>query len=976
MLVIHHDRPFVSGPIRDSWRPIRVSLTLSMPLNRVLVILSAIALVLGAVIPLGAPGRVLAAPTDLFFSEYIEGSSNNKALEIFNGTDAPVDLEAGGYAIRQYSNGSTTAGLTIALTGEVASGDVFVFAHALAAQPILDEADQTLNAGLFNGNDALELVKGSVVLDVIGQIGFDPGSVGWGTDPTNTTDNTLRRKATVESGDPTGTDAFDPAVQWDGFAQNNANGLGSHPSTGPSGVGSAVPANVMVGDSSLLTVAVSPGSAPVTTVVADLGPIGFPGAQPFFDDGTNGDAIAGDLTFSYGATIGDVESGSKVITATITDADGLTGSASISLTVEGAPSLICEIQGAGHVSPLAGQEVFAVEGIVTAAGGGGFWMTDPDCDELDATSNGIFVFGGSATVNQIVSVSGTVTEFRGQPPDDRSLSLTELTNPTVDPLGVAEPLPPILVGVDRVPPTEIIDNDSETTVEESGSFEPATDGIDFWESLEGMHLRLVGAEAVGPTNRFGEIAVVSTAGGAGLRTARGGIVVQDPERDGDYGPGDFNPERVFLDDVLAATPSVNVGDGFVTDPVGPLHFSFNNFKLLPTASPVRVDGGLLPEVVVPAGPHDLAVATFNVENLSPRTSSTIVNRLAQQIVENLQSPDLIAIEEIQDNNGTTNNGVVAADLSWQRLIDAIVAAGGPQYDYRQIDPQNNADGGAPGGNIRVGFLFHSERGLEFVDRPGGASTSDTDVVPTPNGKGAQLTQSPGRVLDASAFGSFASQVFAATRKSLAGEFRWRGETIFVVANHFSSKGDDRPLMSRYQPPWRFTEYRSLTTDIPPVEDGWRHAQAQVVNNFVDEIRAVDPNAHVIVLGDINDFDFSETVQVLSGERTADNPDPAMADGDGSGPTTPTGLDPILHTLFRGLDADERYSYVFEGNSQVLDQILVSSSLDALEPTYDVVHVNAEFFDQASDHDPSVMRVAFQPRAEPRSTAVLTRFKGR
>ena len=80
-------------------------------------------------------------------------------------------------------------------------------------------------------------------------------------------------------------------------------------------------------------------------------------------------------------------------------------------------------------------------------------------------------------------------------------------------------------------------------------------------------------------------------------------------------------------------------------------------------------------------------------------------------MNNLSSPDLVAIEEVQDNNGTTNNGVVDASQTWQLLIDAITAAGGPLYQYRQIDPVNNADGGAPGGNIRVEFLFRTDRDL-------------------------------------------------------------------------------------------------------------------------------------------------------------------------------------------------------------------------------------------------------------------------
>jgi predicted extracellular nuclease len=281
------------------------------------------------------------------------------------------------------------------------------------------------------------------------------------------------------------------------------------------------------------------------------------------------------------------------------------------------------------------------------------------------------------------------------------------------------------------------------------------------------------------------------------------------------------------------------------------------------------------------------------------------------------------------------------------LIDAIVAAGGPRYEYRQIDPLNNADGGQPGGNIRVGFLFDKQHGLQFVDRPGGDATTDTDVVR--HGNDAALTVSPGRVLD-SEFGDLA---FFDTRKSLVGEFLFRGEPVFVIANHFSSKGDDEPLFGSGQPPIRFTEFQSGTP-----EDGWRHAQAQAVNDFVDEILAVDSDAQIVVLGDINDFDFSETVDILTGERIALAGGP---DADGSGPTAPSAQGPVLTTLFDTLDADERYSYVFDGNSQVLDQILVSESLLALDPIYDVVHVNAEFFDQASDHDPSVMRVAITPR---------------
>ena len=160
---------------------------------------------------------------------------------------------------------------------------------------------------------------------------------------------------------------------------------------------------------------------------------------------------------------------------------------------------------------------------------------------------------------------------------------------------------------------------------------------------------------------------------------------------------------------------------------------------------------------------------------------------------------------------------------------------------------------------------------------------------------------------------------AASRKPLAAEFRFRNKTIFVIVNHFSSKGGDQPLFGRFQPPGRVTEAQ-------------RHQQARVVNDFVDEILGAFKNARVVVLGDLNDFEFSETLQILEGG--------------------------VLTNLMDTLPKAERYSYVFEGNSLVLDLVLVSPKLDKRTTSYDVVRVNAEFFDQASDHDPQVARFLF------------------
>ena len=168
-----------------------------------------------AVLLAGSASASVAMPMELFFSEYIEGSSNNKALEIYNGTGATVDLGAGDYSVQIFFNGNTSAGLTISLLGMVASGDVFVLAQSSADPAILAQADQTNGSGWFNGDDAVVLRKGTTSVDVIGQVGLDPGSE-WGTGLTSTQDNTLRRKSSVLAGDPIGSDAFDPSAEWDG----------------------------------------------------------------------------------------------------------------------------------------------------------------------------------------------------------------------------------------------------------------------------------------------------------------------------------------------------------------------------------------------------------------------------------------------------------------------------------------------------------------------------------------------------------------------------------------------------------------------------------------------------------------------------------------------------------------------------------------------------------------------------------------
>jgi predicted extracellular nuclease len=500
--------------------------------------------------------------------------------------------------------------------------------------------------------------------------------------------------------------------------------------------------------------------------------------------------------------------------------------------------------------------------------------------------------------------------------------MTEIlsSNASVTVLSTGNPVPAatVLGAGGRMPPTETIDDDGAGNVETGGTFDPAGDGIDFYESLEGMLLQVNDGRVVGPTRTFGEITLLPDQGSwaTGFQSPRGGILL------GGY--TDLNPERVIVDDEILrdlaplprpakSMPDMNVGDQLTAPVVGPLDYTFSNFKIQALSTPVFVPGGLVPEVTPAAKKKEITVATFNVENLAGTDPQAKYDRLASLIVTNLRAPDIIGIEEVQDNDGLaggTGSTVVDASTSWTRLIAAIQAAGGPDYEYRQIDPVDDQDGGAPGGNIRVGFLFRTDHGVKFVDRPGGSPTTETTIVGKPHSP--ELSASPGRI-------GTLSSAFADTRKSLVGEFKIKNKPYFVIVNHFSSKGDDQPLFGPNQPPTRFTETV-------------RHGQAQVVNDFVDVILARDKGARIVVLGDINDFEFSETVDILEGG--------------------------VLTSLVKTLPPAERYSYVFEGNSQTLDQILVANrALLRPQTKYDVVHVNSEFADvfQASDHEPAVMR---------------------
>jgi predicted extracellular nuclease len=379
-----------------------------------------------------------AQPTELFISEYIEGSSNNKAIEIYNGTGAAVNLAAGAYDLQVFLNGSASAGATIALTGSIANNDVYVVAHNLANATILAQADQTSSSLTHNGDDAVVLRKNGTVIDVLGQVGFDPGTE-WGTGLTSTADNTLQRKNGICAGDADGSDTFDPAGEWSGFAADTFTGLGSH-----------TPSFCSTIRLSIDDVTVTEGAAGTTIAsftVALSQPAGVGGVT--FDiatqDGTattaDGDYVGnallgqsiaqGDSDYTFDVTVNG-DNNPETYETFLVNVANVTGA--ILLDGQGVGTIqtddptitpIHDVQGSASATPIAGATV-TVEGVVTgdfqAQGAGelrGFFLQeeDVDADSDPATSEGLFVFcSGCPTAvaeGQRVRATGVVSEFVG-----------------------------------------------------------------------------------------------------------------------------------------------------------------------------------------------------------------------------------------------------------------------------------------------------------------------------------------------------------------------------------------------------------------------------------------------------------------------------------------------------------------------------------------------------------------------------------
>lgn len=579
---------------------------------------------------------------------------------------------------------------------------------------------------------------------------------------------------------------------------------------------------------------------------------------------------------------------------------------------------IHHIQGATHASPYDGQTVQGIEGIVTYSyvlrGANYYHIQTPD-DRIDndpKTSEAIVLYSGNKawpiTVGDFVSVTGKVSEYAIDGFDDRQqtdLKTTQINvrddqNGKVEVLERGVKLPePIVIDENNLPTDYIIDG---TTSE----LQPYNYAADFWESLEAMRVQVGNVKAVAPQEHGDLITVLEN---RQTTTVNGGVLLQEDNQ---------NPDRIQFrlePNGTARDFEVATGDTFAGPITGVVSYSFQNYKIIADLDEMKAKhtkGSTKPKGTSIVKAEDkLTIASYNLENFSNNTKTTSNDKaakLARAFVTDMNNPDIIGVTEVQDNNGP-DAGDSAANKSYERLIQAIKVAGGVQYEYVNIDPVNNQDGGQPNANIRVGFLYNPERVTLTAGIPVGDAKT---AVGYEDGK---LTLNPGRI-------DPMNKAFESSRKPLAAQFDFQGESVIVIANHWNSKSGDSPLFGSIQPPVNKSEVQ-------------RHQIAQIVSNFVASVKAQNPKANIVSLGDFNDFEFSQSLKIHKGQH--------------------------LTNMIEKVDESNRYTYVYQGNSQVLDHILVSNHL-APYTAVDIVHINADFTDmagRASDHDPVIVQLQLE-----------------
>lgn len=565
---------------------------------------------------------------------------------------------------------------------------------------------------------------------------------------------------------------------------------------------------------------------------------------------------------------------------------------------------IGEIQGESHLSPLVGNKVIINNVIVTKKDKTGFYVQDKVSDNNPRTSDAIYVASkDNVEVGDLLKVQGIVKEGymeeysvkEGQTfkTPAGSLTVTQITNVTITKLGTTDLPKPI--NISGKMPKDIVDNTPT-------KYNPETEALDYWESLEGMLVEVNKPRVVGPQYK-GDIYVLPGDYKGQKLNNIGGVNLR---------PGVQNTETLPI--IVGNKFVAKAKDYFTENISGVVTYRNKTYKIDPNNVPNLQDGGLKREVSKIYPSEDkLTIASYNIENFSANnnghdeTPEEKVDKIANSFIKEVHSPDIITLIEVQDNNGGVNDGTVDGVKSGEKLAQRIKQLGGPEYKYTEIAPVDGKDGGKPGANIRVAYLYNPKR-VTLVGKDKGGSEEAARFV---NG---HLEKNPARIDPTNVH-------FDKVRKSLAAEFEFKGERIVVIANHLKSKIGDDAIYGSNQPSVENTKAKRIE-------------EAKILNAFIKEGLRQNPNLKFVLTGDFNDFEFSDSMKTIVGNE--------------------------LVNLMAEHDVGDRYSYFYRGSNQSLDNILVSKNIKD-KVVFSPVHINASFMEEhgrASDHDPVVVQIDF------------------
>ena len=568
---------------------------------------------------------------------------------------------------------------------------------------------------------------------------------------------------------------------------------------------------------------------------------------------------------------------------------------------------IGEVQGESHESPLAGKEVIINNVVVTKTDKTGFYVQDKVSDNNPRTSDAVYVASKDKVESgDLLKVQGTVKEgymeeYSVKPGQTfkkpaGSLTVTQIINATITKLGKAD-LPKAL-NISEKMPKDIVDNTPT-------KYNPETEALDYWESLEGMRVEVTKPKVTGPQYKGDIYVLLGDYKGQKLNNI-GGVNLR---------PGVQNTEVLPI--TVGNKFVAKAKDYFNENITGVVTYKNKTYKIDPSSVPAIQDGGLKREVSKIYPSEDkLTIASYNIENFSANnkghdeTPEEKVDKIANSFIKEVHSPDIITLIEVQDNNGGVNDGTVDGVKSGEKLAQRIKSLGGPDYKYTEIAPVDGKDGGKPGANIRVAYLYNPKR-VTLIGKEKGGSEEAARFV---NG---HLEKNPSRVDPTSVY-------FEKVRKSLAAEFDFKGERIVVIANHLKSKLGDDAIYGSNQP--------SVENTRPK-----RIEEAKILNAFIKEGLRQNPNLKFVLTGDFNDFEFSDSVKTIVGNE--------------------------LVNLMAEHEAGDRYSYFYRGSNQSLDNILISKNIKD-KVVFSPVHINASFMEEhgrASDHDPVVVQIDFSKK---------------